>query len=224
MWGHWLGTGNTWKGTVQFLPFGEALGVARSLGLANTFEWRQVLVQRRDMCPPNVPSAPNATYKDGGWQGWGHWLGTGNQSSKAKREEFLPFDQALRSARHLRLVSSTECKLWCRSGARPANVPANPDQAYVHDGRRGRVHFCTTPILTQTRQRHDQAASTRRPARRRVRARAGARGSGAEPPGTTIKGCGRRMFCANVVAGPALVNLARPASCAREEAAERRGK
>jgi len=93
------------------------------------------------MCPPNVPSDPLKVYKDGGWQGWGHWLGTGNQSTRAKREQFLPFDEALRVARQLRLVSQKEWYLWCRSGARPANVPACPDKVYVHDGWMGWVHW-----------------------------------------------------------------------------------
>jgi len=137
-WGHWLGTGNT-RNTTPFLPFGEALVVARSLNLANLREWR--VWSKEGMCPPNVPSNPDRAYKDGGWQGWGHWLGTGNQSSKAKRQQFLPFDQALRVARHLRLVSHKEWLLWCRSGARPANLPANPDKVYAHDGWWGWEHW-----------------------------------------------------------------------------------
>ena len=138
-WGHWLGTGNQATQAKQFLPFAEALTVARSLNLANRFEWRQWC--KEGMCPPNVPSTPQRTYKDGGWQGYGYWLGTGSQSSKAKKEQFLPFDECLRVARQLRLVSSTEWRLWCKSGARPANVPANPDKVYVHDGWNGWEHF-----------------------------------------------------------------------------------
>ena len=123
----------------KFLPFAEALVVARSLNLASVFEWREWC--KEGMCPPNVPRRPDQVYKDGGWQGWGHWLGTGNQSSKAKKEQFLPFDECLRVARHLRLVSQKEWKLWCRTGARPANVPAHPDQTYVHDGWFGWEHW-----------------------------------------------------------------------------------
>ena len=63
----------------------------------------------------------------------------GNQQRQKK--SFLPFDQALRVARSLRLVSSTEWKLWCRSGSRPANVPAAPEKAYVHDGWMGWTHW-----------------------------------------------------------------------------------
>ena len=138
-WGHWLGTGNTQHGTKQFLPFDEALAVARSLNLASVFEWREWC--KEGMCPPNVPSTPARTYKDGGWQGWVHWLGTGNQSTKAKKQQFLRFDEALRVARALRLVSKKEWRLWCRSGARPANVPACPDKVYAHDGWFGWKHW-----------------------------------------------------------------------------------
>ena len=69
----------------KFLPFDEALAVARSLGLANQFEWREW--SKEGTRPPNMPSNPDTTYKDGGWQGWGHWLGTGSLSSKAKKRK-----------------------------------------------------------------------------------------------------------------------------------------
>ena len=88
-----------------------------------------------------MPSRPDNPYTDGGWQGWGHWLGTGTQSNQAKRAQFLPFDECLLVARQLRLVSKKEWLLWCRTGARPANVPAAPDKVYVHDGWMGWVHF-----------------------------------------------------------------------------------
>ena len=58
------------------LPFDEALAVARSLKLANRFEWDAWC--KAGLRPPGVPANPDRTYKDGGWQGWGHWLGTGN--------------------------------------------------------------------------------------------------------------------------------------------------
>ena len=138
-WGHWLGTGNTKPGAQEFLPFEEALNVALSLNLANVFDWKEWC--KEGMCPPKVPHCPQLAYKGGGWQGWGHWLGTGTLSNQAKHEQFLPFDQALRVARSLRLVSRAEWQAWCRSGARPANMPARPDRAYVHDGWLGWVHW-----------------------------------------------------------------------------------
>ena len=126
------------------------------------------------MRPANVPSHPDEVWKGDGWQGWGHWLGTGSQSSKTKKEQFLPFDEALRAARQLRLVSSTEWRLWCRTGARPANVPARPDQAYAHDGWVGWVHWlshanldaATAPDATSKREAAGGAGKSRGKRRR----------------------------------------------------------
>ena len=67
-WVHWLGTGSIKKAS-KFVPFGQALAVARSRDLASAFEWRAWC--NEGMRPPNVPSKPDRTYKDGGWQGWG---------------------------------------------------------------------------------------------------------------------------------------------------------
>ena len=172
--GHWLGTGSqssTTK-TNQFLPLGEALAVARSLNLPGRMEWR--VWPKEGMCPPNVPSDPSEACKDSGWQGHGHWLGNGNQSSQAKGEQFLPFDEALRLARALRLVSSTEWQLWCRSGARPANVPANPHQVYVHDGWGGWEHWLYHANLDAA----PAPASARPDGKRAAADRAGSPGKG----------------------------------------------
>ena len=139
-WGHWQDTGNQAGGqqASHFLPFAEALTVTHSLGLPSRMEWK--VWSKEGLRPVNVPSNPDAVYKDHGWQGWGHWLGTGNTSG-ARAKNFLPFDEALCAARQLRLVSKKEWQLWCKSCARPANVPARPDLAYVHDGWMGWVHW-----------------------------------------------------------------------------------
>ena len=73
-WGHWLDTGS--QCTKEFLPFKKALLYARSLKRKNQKEWAQWC--KSDVRPPNMPSHPDLTYKHDGWQGYGHWLGTGN--------------------------------------------------------------------------------------------------------------------------------------------------
>ena len=60
-WGAWLGTGNT-RNTTPFLPFVEALAVSRSLGLANSTEWK--VWSKEGMRPANVPSEPHVVYTD----------------------------------------------------------------------------------------------------------------------------------------------------------------
>ena len=72
---HWLGTGNAVGGKRQeFLPFMKALLYARSLKLKGTKEWEAWAKSGARLA--NVPSHPNTTYTQDGWQGYCHWLGT----------------------------------------------------------------------------------------------------------------------------------------------------
>ena len=148
-WGHWLGSSD--PKLPPFLPFDQALAVARSLRLASAREWGVWCKEGKR--PPSVPADPHKVYKDGGWQGWCHWLGTSNQadrtkhwlgSSDLKPPPFLPFDQALAVAQSLRLASAREWQAWCKEGKRPATVPARPDRAYEGAGWQGWGHWLGT--------------------------------------------------------------------------------
>ena len=92
--------------------------------------------------PANIPSDPSTVYKHDGWQGWGHWLGTGAVAHKDK--QFLPFKKALLHARSLKLKSQNEWEVWCQNGARPNNVPSNPQRTYTHEGWQGYGHWLGT--------------------------------------------------------------------------------
>ena len=126
------GTGHQPSAAPRFLAFDQALAFAWSLRLANTAEWR--VWCKAGMRPPNVPSQPGEVYKDHGWQGWGHWLGTGNTRNMT---HFLPFTEALAVARSLGLASQFEWKVWSKEGMRPRNVPAHPDTVYKDHGWQG---------------------------------------------------------------------------------------
>ena len=108
-WGHWLGTGAVAHKDKLFLPFKKALLHARSLKLKTLRAWRAWLMTGAR--PEQVPSRPDTVYKRDGWQGWGHWLGTGNVASKD--QQFLPFKKALLYARSLKLNDKEEWKAWC---------------------------------------------------------------------------------------------------------------
>ena len=92
-----------------------------------------------------MPSAPDKTYKHDGWQGYGHWLGTGNLAGG--KLAFLPFKKALLYARTLKLKSIKEWRDWAKTGARPANMPSAPDKTYKHDGWQGYGHWLGTGNL-----------------------------------------------------------------------------
>ncbi len=75
--------------------------MARSLGLATQKEW--TVWCKEGMRPVYLPAAPDQAYKDGGWQGWVHWLGS---SGIKKASKFAPFEQVLAFARSLGLSLS----------------------------------------------------------------------------------------------------------------------
>ena len=57
---------------------------------------------------------------------------------------FLPFKKAMLQARSLKLKNMKEWKVWCKSGAREANMPFNPNKSYQHDGWLGHGHWLGT--------------------------------------------------------------------------------
>ena len=132
--------GNGVGAAQTFLPFKQALVYARSLKLKGRKEWR--VWSMGDVREANIPSNPHRTYKHDGWQGDGHWLGTGKLVGG--KLAFRPFKKALLHARSLKLKSQTEWKDWTKTGARPANMPSNPDQTYKHDGWQGYGHWLGT--------------------------------------------------------------------------------
>ena len=138
--GHWLGTGNLVGGKLAFLPFKKALVHAHSLKLKTFTEWQDWA--KTGARPANMPSRPEKVYTDDGWQGYGHWLGTGNLAPK--KRYFLPFKQTLVYVRSLKLHSEKDWRVWCKSGARPVNIPAHPDNTYEHDGWQGYGHWLGT--------------------------------------------------------------------------------
>ena len=121
-----------------FLPFDKALLYARSLKLKSTRAWEAW--RKGEARPANIPTNPDKVYKHDGWQGWGHWLGTGNVGV-AKDRQFLPFKKALLYARLLKLKTRKEWQAWCKTGARPATIPSAPDKIYKKDGWQGWGHW-----------------------------------------------------------------------------------
>ena len=142
--GHWLGTGNIRPAKLVPLPFAEALLHARSLKLKGVTEWRVWCTSEARLA--NIPACPDRVYKHAGWQGYGHWLGTGNVGV-SKDQKFLPFKDALLYARSLKLKNQKEWQHWCTSKARPGTMPSRPDRAYKHEGWQGYGHWLGTGNL-----------------------------------------------------------------------------
>ena len=94
----WVGTGNLPGGSKpkklkSCLPFGEALAVARLLGLGNQNEW--MAWSKSGARPASMPSSPDQAYKHNGWEGWRRWLGRSNLGIAAGTAQPSTVERAL---------------------------------------------------------------------------------------------------------------------------------
>ena len=122
--GDWLGTGKS----KNFRPFKEAREFAISLNLKSQKEWQEYCKSGEK--PNDIPFTPKGTYKKD-WKGMGDWLGTGNVHGRDM--VFRPFKEAREFAISLNLEGRTEWRQYCKSGEKPNDIPANPDNTYKID-------------------------------------------------------------------------------------------
>jgi hypothetical protein len=126
-WPDWLGTAGN---KVAPLPFTVGRAYVRKLELKTHKEWQAW--SKSGQRPSNIPSLPSRTYRDDGWISWNDWLGYGEGRVLAK--DMLPFTVARAYARGLELKSQKGWKAWKKSGQRPSDIPAHPDQMYSDAG------------------------------------------------------------------------------------------
>ena len=88
----------------QWRPFRAAAVFAQSLKLTSQPGWKQWC--KSGARPADIPATPHKVYAGSGWQGYGHWLGTGNESGGVK-QQWRPFGAAAAFAQSLGLISKT---------------------------------------------------------------------------------------------------------------------
>lgn len=127
------------------MPFKEALKFSRQLKLKGHSDWEEwrKSVER----PTTIPTHPEKIYKDEGWQGYRHWLGTAigsvatsvstslSKRAKVERPHFLSFEDALKVSRGLSMKTEKDWRAWCAAGLRPANIPVDPAESYRYNGQ-----------------------------------------------------------------------------------------
>lgn len=128
--GNLLGTKIIGTRNKKFRSFEDARRFVRSLGLKSLKEWK-TYCQSGDK-PTDIPSAPDISYQDKGWEGFGDWLGTGSVSNLQKK--FRSFEDARIFVRSLGLKSGKEWKAYCKSGDKPTDIPSNPSKSYQKKG------------------------------------------------------------------------------------------
>ena len=129
-WGDWLGTGTIASAQLQFRPFEEARAFARSLGLRSRSQWAKL--SKSGKLPDDIPAAPHRTYVGKGWISEGDWLGTGRVADQLKK--YRPFKQARAFARSLGLTGQVAWFNYAKSGRKPDDIPAGPNNTYRAKG------------------------------------------------------------------------------------------
>ncbi|MFN4914393.1 MAG: DEAD/DEAH box helicase family protein [Sphingomonadales bacterium] len=129
-WGDWLGTGNLSVHNKGYLSFEDARDFVRKLGLKSWKEWR--FYCKDGLKPKNIPNSPHVVYKSSGWISTGDWLGTFKIANYNR--EYLDYSTARQFVHKLNLKSWEEWKLFCKSGKKPNNIPANPFVVYKDKG------------------------------------------------------------------------------------------
>ncbi|MBI4665727.1 MAG: restriction endonuclease [Nitrospinae bacterium] len=113
----------------KWLPFAVARQYAQALRLRNHRAWLTFV--RSGHKREDVPANPQETYgKKKEWTSWGDFLGTGNIRSG----KWLCYEDARQTVLKLGLKNDRDWREWSKSGKRPKNIPANPDQIYAHKG------------------------------------------------------------------------------------------
>ena len=119
------------KITSKMLPFDAARAFVRALKLGSTKEWHEY--SKSGKRPANIPSQPDAVYRDTGWVSIPDWLGYESRNVMAKGTA-LSFEAARAFVRTLKLGGWKEWQKYSRSGKRPSNIPSCPQGVYRDTG------------------------------------------------------------------------------------------
>jgi superfamily II DNA or RNA helicase len=160
--GDWLGTGTVALRLRQYRSFKDARAFVRRLGLKSRYEWFDYCKSGKK--PADIPGNPNTVYAEAGWSGTGDWLGTGTVASHLR--QYRSFKKARAFVRRLGLKSQAEWRDYCKSGKKPADIPAHPNTTYAKAGWSGTGDWLGTgtiaPRLREYRSFKDARAFVRR--------------------------------------------------------------
>ena len=115
----------------KFLPYYEARLVVISLNIKSSTEWYK---KKAYLKLNNIPSSPKQFYKNNGWVGWGHFLGSGIISTKLKSTLFPSYEEAQRFALRLNLKGMKDWRSFVKSGNLPKHMSSNPHKTYKENG------------------------------------------------------------------------------------------
>jgi superfamily II DNA or RNA helicase len=127
--GDWLGTGVIAFSKKEYRKFEDARDFVKLLELKGKSDWECYCKSGNK--PDDIPSNPNNTYKDNGWNGYGDWLGT---KRKLRNTDYRRFEEAKIYIQSLGLKSTSEWLGYCKTHDLPDDIPLKPERIYKNKG------------------------------------------------------------------------------------------
>lgn len=115
-WAHFLGRQDRW------ISFQEASQWAQSQNVESSTQWRELV--KNGSLPTDIPRSPDLVYKNKGWRGWAHFLGT----------ELMSYELASQWAVAAGIKSQRDWVEKYRVGATPKRAPVHPAVFYKDTG------------------------------------------------------------------------------------------
>lgn len=115
----------------RWLTYEEARVAIASMSSPPTTQPKFAAYAKEGKLPDGIPKDPAGTYKHSGWNGWGHFLKTGNKSTSDV--QFASFEDAksyLKSLGDDRPQSRTEYTNFVLTTKLPISLPKDPYNAY----------------------------------------------------------------------------------------------
>src|SRR6266581_1669463 len=114
------------KETREWRPFSEARAFVHTLGFKNMAQWQAY--GKAGKRPYDIPGNPDKVYITE-FKGYGDWLGTFNIAPT--KRGFRTFKEARSYVHSLKLKNQDEWLAYCRSGQKPVDIPATPNNVYL---------------------------------------------------------------------------------------------
>ncbi len=115
---------------MHYKDFKKAREFVRSIRINRVSEWKAYCRSGRK--PQDIPRCPEVVYCNSGWAGYGDWLGTGRIASFNRK--YCSYEDAREHVSRLGLKGFMGWQDYCKSGKKPANIPARPERTYKDRG------------------------------------------------------------------------------------------
>ena len=121
-----------WENLSKFnwMPFEEAKKIVQKYNLKSSTEWRDF---DKSHIPDNIPKRPSNAYKNKGWISWSDFLGY-DIKRRSNNLEYYDYEKAREKVHKLKLKSSKEWVIYCKSGNLDIKIPKSPRDYYLNRG------------------------------------------------------------------------------------------